>query len=160
THEAASISTVPIHALASVLVVLIASAAGCRSSGHEDGSARPADAGAWFVDRAEESGLRFVHVNGMTGRRYFPEVMPPGAGLIDFDNDGDLDVFLVQGQLLGTPRRDAGATAPSHVPGGRLFRNDLTVNADGTRTMRFVDVTEQSGIRARAYGMGVAAGDI
>jgi hypothetical protein len=148
------------HALASVLVVLVVVAPACRGSAHEDAQVRPADAGAWFVDRTEESGLRFVHLNGMTGRHYFPEVMPPGAGLLDFDNDGDLDVFLVQGQLLGTPPRDASADALSPPQGGRLFRNDLAVNADGTRRIRFVDVTEQSGIQAHAYGMGVAAGDI
>src|SRR2546422_9586869 len=87
THEAVSISTVPTHALASVLVVLIASAPACRSSAHEDAAARPADARAWFVDRAADSGLRFVHVNGMSGAHYFPEGMPPGAGLLDLDND-------------------------------------------------------------------------
>jgi len=152
---------VPTHALASALVALIATATApaCRGSAHEGAAATAPAPAAWFVDRAEGSGLRFVHVNGMTGRHYFPEVMPPGAGLLDFDNDGDLDVFLVQGRLLGTPPDGSAATSP-HVPGSRLFRNDLSVNADGSRSMRFVDVTEQSGIRANGYGMGVAAGDI
>ena len=151
----------PTHALASALVALIATATApaCRGSAHEGAAATAPGPAAWFVDRAEGSGLRFVHVNGMTGRHYFPEVMPPGAGLLDFDNDGDLDVFLVQGRLLGTPPDGSAATSP-HVPGSRLFRNDLSVNADGSRSMRFVDVTEQSGIRANGYGMGVAAGDI
>jgi hypothetical protein len=148
------------YALATVLVVLSAVAPACGGSVHEGAPTRAADAGAWFVDRAEDSGLRFVHFNGMTGRRYFPEVMPPGAALFDFDNDGDLDVFLAQGRLLGTSAPDAGATTSSQAPGGRVFRNDLTVTTDGTRMMRFVDVTERSGIRAHAYGVGVAAGDI
>ena len=149
------------HALAPVLVVLIAVAPACRSSARESSSTRAPQAAAWFVDRADESGLRFVHVNGMSGQRYFPEVMPPGVGLLDFDNDGDLDVFLVQGQVLGTVKTiDQALTRPSGPLSGRLFRNDLTVNADGTRTPRFVDVTEHSGIRATGYGMGVAAGDI
>ena len=55
----------------------------------------------WFVERAEETGLDFVHFNGMSGEFYFPEIMAPGVGLLDYDNDGDLDVYLVQGQMLG-----------------------------------------------------------
>src|SRR5688572_5356997 len=58
----------------------------------------------WFVDRAPQTGLAFVHFNGMSGAMFFPEIMAPGVGLLDFDNDGDLDVFLPQGQMLGTGR--------------------------------------------------------
>jgi enediyne biosynthesis protein E4 len=130
----------------------------------------------WFADRAKESGIDFVHVNGMSGKLYVPEVLAPGVALFDFDNDGDLDVYLVQGGSLRTrdsglgirdsgpgPRdsglgtRDPGAAA--RASGGRLFRNDLRVNADGTRTLRFTDVTRESGIVTPGYGMGVAAGD-
>lgn len=117
--------------------------------------------GEWFTDRAEETGLRFVHFNGMSGEFYFPEIMPPGAGLLDYDNDGDLDVYLVQGKMLGT-----GKTLPplNPAPGplplkGRLYRNDLNVGQDGRRTVSFTDVTDRSGITANGYGMGVAAGD-
>jgi hypothetical protein len=94
----------------------------------------------------------------MSGRFYYPEIIGPGVALFDFDNDGDLDVFLVQGDMLGsgTP---SFPRPPADRPGGRLFRNDLTVAPDGTRTLHFTDVTEQSGIRTRGYGMGVAAGD-
>ncbi len=112
----------------------------------------------WFTDRAKETGLDFVHFNGMTGKFYQPEIMAPGVGLVDIDNDGDLDVYLVQGQMLGT------GTPLIPPPAGplsdRLYRNDLQVAADGTRTLRFTDITAQSGIRPRGYGMGVAAGDI
>ncbi|MQA28562.1 MAG: hypothetical protein GEU82_01820 [Luteitalea sp.] len=115
----------------------------------------------WFVDRAKEVGLDFTHDNGMSGKFYFPEVMAPGAALVDYDNDDDLDVYLVQGQLLG---RGIGDHVPpprqaSLPPRGRLYRNDLAVAADGTRTFRFTDVTEPSGITASDYGMGVAVGD-
>lgn len=114
--------------------------------------------GEWFTDRAKETGLDFVHFNGMTGRFYQPEIMAPGAGLLDIDNDGDLDVYLVQGQTLGS---GAPLMPPPAGPlGDRLYRNDLQVAADGARTLRFTDVTAQSGIRPRGYGMGVAAGDI
>jgi hypothetical protein len=107
----------------------------------------------WFVDRAAAAGIDFVHFNGMSGRFYQPEIMGPGVAMFDYDNDGDLDVYLVQGGRLGEGKT---LTDP---PRGRLFRNDLTVNPDGTRTQHFTDVTDQSGINARGYGMGVATGD-
>jgi len=53
-----------------------------------------------FKDVAEQVGLRFQHYNGMTGKFYLPEITGSGAALFDFDNDGDLDVFLVQGNVL------------------------------------------------------------
>jgi hypothetical protein len=111
----------------------------------------------WFVDKAADAGLNFVHFNGMSGQFLYAEIIGSGVALFDYDNDGDLDVFLVQGQKLGT-------ATPLFPPGstplqGRLYRNDLVVNPDGTRTLRFTDVTRESGITARGYGMGVAAGD-
>jgi hypothetical protein len=107
----------------------------------------------WFVDQSRAAGLTFVHFNGMSGGYYFPEHVAPGVGLLDYDNDSDLDVFLVQGRMLGP-----GNTLED-APGGRLYRNDLDIHSDGTRTVRFTDVTEESGIDAREYGLGVAAGD-
>jgi enediyne biosynthesis protein E4 len=111
----------------------------------------------WFVDRARESGLDFVHANGMSGQFYMPEVLAPGVALFDYDQDGDLDAYLVQGQPLGP---GAPASRGGTPLTDRLFRNDLRVEADGTRRLRFTDVTAQSGIDARGYGMGVAVGDI
>lgn len=117
----------------------------------------------WFTDRANEVGLHFVHFNGMSGEFYFPEIMPPGVGLLDYDNDGDLDAFLVQGEMMGSgkPLSDAMFKPVGPLPlKSRLYRNDLEVRADGTRTLRFTDVTDQSGIDGRGHGMGIAAGDI
>src|SRR6185503_2887431 len=107
----------------------------------------------WFTDRAREAGLDFIHFNGMSGKFYQPEIMAPGVALFDFDNDGDLDVYLVQGEMLG----EAGSAGQL---GDRLYRNDLEIKPDGSRTLRFTDVTAASGIHPRGYGMGVAVGDI
>jgi enediyne biosynthesis protein E4 len=115
----------------------------------------PAAASDWFADRANELGVDFIHFNGMSGELYYPEIMGPGVGLLDYDNDGDLDIYVVQGQMLGDGKTLQDATFP---PQGRLrdrlFRNDLS------GTHRFTDVTEQSGIDVHTYGMGVAVGDI
>jgi len=116
-----------------------------------------------FKELAEQVGLKFQHFNGMTGKFYLPEITGSGAALFDFDNDGDLDVFLVQGNLLEPNTRPADTLFPwrgSQPPQGKLFRNDLTINKDGSRRLSFTDVTESSGIVANGYGMGVAIGDI
>ena len=73
----------------------------------------------------------------MSGKFYYPEIIGSGAAMFDMDNDGDLDVFLVQYQGQS-----------------RLFRNDLSGGK-----LSFTDVTEKSGIVSRGGGMGVAAGD-
>lgn len=133
--------------LGCAVLVLVA---GCGSSAEKSAGAT-APQPEWFVDRAAEAGIDFIHVNGMTGQLYMPEILGPGVAFLDFDNDGDLDIYLVQsGGFDGTGPR----------PNDRLYRNDLTVRADGTRTLRFTDVTAASRIEARGYGMGVATGDI
>ena len=117
---------------------------------------------AWFTERAEEVGLDFAHFNGMSGDFFFPEMIPAGAGVLDYDNDGDLDVYLVQGRMLGDAVQDQ-ALLPPRGPfplKGRLYRNDLRVEDDGMRSLRFTDVTDESGIEAPGYGMGIATGDV
>jgi len=127
--------------------------AGCRTGGTSSPVADAPARGDWFVDGAEASGLDFVHVNGMSGQRYIAEIMGPGVALLDYDNDGDLDIYAVQGQPL-TKGEQASASQD------RLFRNDLQTGSDGVRSVRFTDVTASARLVARSYGMGVAAGDV
>jgi hypothetical protein len=149
------------------LAVVVLLAAGAAAFGiaivrRSPGSAPPAisQRQEWFVDRAVETGLDFVHFNGMSGAQYYVEHMGPGVALLDYDNDGDLDVFIVQGQMLGAGKPLSQALFPPRLPPkGRLFRNDLQTRPDGAHALRFTDVTEASRINANAYGMGVTAGD-
>jgi hypothetical protein len=113
-----------------------------------------------FTEVTQEVGLDFRHYNGMTGELYFPELMGSGTVFFDFDNDGDLDIYLVQGSLLGQNTTLEDSTyPPKSKPRDQLYRNDITVDDAGNTSVKFVNVTEQSGIRAFGYGMGVAVGD-
>lgn len=129
---------------------------GCGSGG--DAGNAPVETTSPFRDAAEETGLDFRHFIGAVGDYYLPEITGAGVGVLDYDRDGDLDVFLVQGDLFdpATPVDRLMFAPPStHGPGHRLFRNDLI---PGGR-LRFTDVTESAGITRRTYGMGVAVAD-
>jgi enediyne biosynthesis protein E4 len=114
-----------------------------------------------FEEVAVKVGLKFQHYNGMTGKFFLPEIMGAGGALFDFDNDGDLDVFLVQGSTFEAAEQATKTLFPwsgTGKPQSRLFRNDL-VASKGSR-LAFSDVTETSTIVSKGYGMGVAVGDI
>ena len=127
------------------LFVLIGIAAFCLAPANTKETVKPI-----FNEVASEVGLNFRHHNGMTGKFYLPEIMGAGGALFDYDSDGDLDVFLVQGTALESNSKPNGTSFQ-----GKLFRNDLE-----NGKLRFSDVTEKSRIRASGYGMGVAVGDI
>lgn len=115
-----------------------------------------------FIDASQASGLDFVYFNGMSGEHYFVEMTGGGVALFDYDNDHDLDLFLVQGHMLGADKILSDAFfEPQHpLPlTDRLYRNDLEAGPDGRLAVRFTDVTDASGLESLGYGMGVAAGD-
>jgi hypothetical protein len=151
-------------ALLTISVVMACACGRTRDATPTSAKAAPSAAEVeWFSDLAESSGLRFVHFNGMSGDLTMPEILGPGVALLDYDNDGDLDVLVVQGQMLGG-KPLSQARFPPRMPlplTARLYRNDLETHPDGSRTLHFTDVSDQSGIGAIAngYGMGVAAGD-
>jgi len=125
-------------------------------------AAAPAVAGEpLFREVAALYGLDFVHFNGMSGELYFPEMVGSGVGLVDFDRDGDLDVYLVQGHMLGDKPLAEATFPPAEPPPflDRLYRNDAEATPAGGLRPRFVDVTAASGVRSGGYGMGVTVGD-
>jgi len=138
---------------------LVAVAATLAVSIVAGGAGTPAPSAPIFVESAAATGLTFTHVNGAAGNYFLPEVMGAGVALLDYDNDGDLDVFLVQGGALPFDAATKAGRGRSGPPTCRLFRNDLASAADGRRTLRFTDVTEAAGVGLRGYGMGVAVGD-
>ena len=97
-----------------------------------------------FVDVTASSGIDFRHVHGGTGKKYFVETMGSGVAFLDYNNDGWLDVFAVNGGTL------PGYAGPP--PQNRLYRN-------AGRGV-FSDVTRFAGVGETAYGMGVCAGDV
>ena len=103
--------------------------------------------GPWFVDVAKRAGLAaFGDTCGSQAKDYLVETVGSGAAVFDYNNDGLMDIFLVNGssfQLLDNPKLPRTSS--------RLFRN----NGDGT----FTDVTVESGLINEGWGMGVAAAD-
>jgi hypothetical protein len=100
---------------------------------------------AWFVDVAAKAGMTVRNVNGSeTTKRYIVEGTGSGVAILDYDNDGWEDIFLVNGSELGSAGKTTTAT-------NHLFRN----NHDGT----FTDVTEKAGLVSSGWGQGVCVGD-
>ncbi len=97
-----------------------------------------------FSDITEEAGIRFTHVNGAYGERLMPETIGSGAAFLDYDNDGDQDLFLVNFRYWPDHPGDG-------TPTQALYRND----GNG----HFEDVSKAVGLDIETYGMGVAIAD-
>jgi hypothetical protein len=147
-------------AIAILAAAAIAALGACspRQDSRQDSAGRRQEAPGqeMFVDATEASGVHFQHLNGRTGEFYYPEIIGSGVALLDFNNDGKLDILALQGGPLAPAARGA---ATDKTCTARLYRNDLAVAADGTRSLKFTDVTEASGLCSHGYSMGVAVGD-
>ena len=105
-----------------------------------------------FVDITQKSGVNFSYQASHTSKKYLIETMGPGVALFDYDNDGRLDIFLVNGAPLDDPT--PLGTIPKKA-GAKFWNRLYHQKADGT----FEDVTEKAGLQGEGYGMGVAVGD-
>jgi len=97
-----------------------------------------------YVDITDEAGIRFRHVDGRSGRKYLPETLGSGAAFLDYDGDGDVDLYVVNAADL-----PGSVTAPA--PTNALYRND--------GAGAFEDVTTLAGVGHTGYGVGCAVAD-
>jgi enediyne biosynthesis protein E4 len=107
---------------------------------------------ATFDDVTSSLGVRFQHAAPHTSKKYLLETMGSGVALFDYDNDGRLDLFVVNGAEINDP------SPPGTIPqktGPKYWNRLYHQKSDGT----FEDVTEKSGLQGVGYGMGVAVGD-
>jgi enediyne biosynthesis protein E4 len=105
-----------------------------------------------FTDVTSTLGINFEYVASHTSKKYLIETMGSGVALFDYDNDGRLDIFVVNGAALSDP------TPKGTIPqksGPKDWNRLYHQKSDGT----FEDVTERAGLQGVGYGMGVAVGD-
>ena len=107
---------------------------------------------AKFVDITAQSGIQFHYMASHGTRKYLLETMGPGVALFDYDNDGRLDLFVVNGAPLADPTPKG--TIPQKA-GPKYWNRLFHQKSDGP----FEDVTEKAGLQGAGYGMGVAVGD-
>jgi hypothetical protein len=105
-----------------------------------------------FIEASSALGISFRNVAAHTSKKYLIETMAPGVALFDYDNDGRLDIFVVNGAPLSDPTPKGAIPRKTESKyWNRLYHQEH----DGT----FEDVTEKAGLEGVGYGMGVAVGD-
>jgi hypothetical protein len=139
-----------------LLFSLLLGMAGCGESKREAALEKPKGP-ELFSDITAGSGIAFTHFNGMSGEYYLPEITGAGVALLDYNNDGNLDILVLQGAPLGTA---SFPNAPKEPCTARLYRSDPAAAANASRTLKWTDVTDASGLCSHGYGMGIAVGDI
>jgi hypothetical protein len=137
------------HRSLSILIGLLLASPGCERASRTS-AAVPASTGAEpaairLVDVTASSGIAFRHQSGRSGRFYLPETMGAGCAFLDYDNDGRLDLFLVNSSRL-----------PGFTGKGPFYPALYRQKPDGT----FEDVTRAAGLQVDGYGIGCAVGDI
>src|ERR1700686_145070 len=115
-------------------------------------AAGPTPAMAKFNDATSTLGINFEYIASHTSRKYLIETMGSGVALFDYDNDGRLDIFVVNGAPLSDPTPKGAIPQKS---GPKYWNRLYHQKPDGT----FEDVTEKAGLQGAGYGMGVAVGD-
>jgi len=115
-------------------------------------SAKPSSDLAMYTDVTSALHINFEYVASHTSRKYLIETMGSGVALFDYDNDGRLDIFVVNGAPLSDPTPKG--TIPQKT-GPKDWNRLFHQKKDGT----FEDVTEKAGLQGTGYGMGVAVGD-
>lgn len=117
-----------------------------------DGAHNDRNPAVLFQDVTESAGIHFVHENGAAGEKLLPETMGSGVAFFDFDNDGDQDLLFVNSCRWPWDDPDKSRSPAASA----LYRNESTPD----QGIRFVDVTEGSGLDVEFYGMGVAIADV
>jgi hypothetical protein len=126
-------------------ITLLLALLGLAAEQHSDSAPR-------FVDIAAKCGIHFEGVASHTSKKYLLETMGSGVALFDYDNDGRLDIFAVNGTSLADPTPKETIPQKDGPPSwNRLYHQ----KPDGT----FEDVTEKAGLQGAGYGMGVVVGD-
>lgn len=123
-----------------LILILLIAFTGCSETPSESSTIPVKNSASWFLDESEKQEINVPWISGDTGEFNMPEIIGGGGAVLDYDKDGDMDLYIVQGGSLGSYTGQ----------GNSLYRNDGSL---------FTDVTEESGTGDLGYGMGVSTGD-